>query len=95
VVFESHQMQSSQYRRFNIDGITGGDDYAAMRQVLTRRYQARGGGGWPRPPGRDPARRGAAARPRRALPDLVLVDGGRARWRWRARCSRSWAWTCR
>ena len=62
VVFEEHKMQSAQYRRYNIDGITGGDDYAAMRQVLTRRYAKLV----------EAASQGTAR-----LPDLVLVDGGR------------------
>ncbi|MFG6413499.1 excinuclease ABC subunit UvrC [Roseateles sp. DC23W] len=62
VVFEGHQMQGSQYRRYTIEGITGGDDYAAMRQVLTRRYSKMA----------ESAQLGTGR-----LPDLVLVDGGR------------------
>ncbi|TDP74483.1 excinuclease ABC subunit UvrC [Roseateles toxinivorans] len=62
VVFEAHQMQASQYRRYNIDGITGGDDYAAMRQVLTRRYSKLA----------EAAQLGTGR-----LPDIVLVDGGK------------------
>lgn len=63
VVFEGHRMQSAQYRRYNIDGITPGDDYAAMRQVLQRRYGKLA---------QADTTAGAGAR----WPDVVLIDGG-------------------
>jgi excinuclease ABC subunit C len=39
VVFDQGGPRKADYRRFNIDGITGGDDYAAMQQALERRYK--------------------------------------------------------
>ena len=38
VVFDSNGALKSDYRRFNIENITGGDDYAAMEQAIRRRY---------------------------------------------------------
>ncbi|MFW1754152.1 excinuclease ABC subunit UvrC [Acinetobacter wanghuae] len=39
VVFDSGGIRKRDYRQFSIQDITGGDDYAAMRQALTRRYK--------------------------------------------------------
>jgi excinuclease ABC subunit C len=71
VVFHHHKMQSAEYRRFNIDGITGGDDYAAMRQVLTRRYSKLAEAQ------REAKQQGTTPAANARLPDLVLVDGGK------------------
>lgn len=71
VVYHHHDMQNSEYRRYNIQDIIPGDDYAAMRQVLTRRYQKlveqiQEDGGLE-------AGGDAAA----LVPQIVLIDGGK------------------
>ncbi len=49
VVFDQGGPRKSDYRRFNIEGITGGDDYAAMQQALERRYKRLKSGEAPMP----------------------------------------------
>jgi len=62
VAFTPDGPLKSDYRRYNIQGIAPGDDYAAMHQALSRRYR--------RATGDDSGTAGK-------LPDLLLIDGGK------------------
>lgn len=61
VVYDGYALRNSEYRRYNISGITAGDDYAAMRQVLLRRYEKIAQ---------------EIVKSSAKMPDVVLIDGG-------------------
>ena len=63
VVFTPEGAFKTDYRRYNIKGITGGDDYAAMKQALERRYR--------------PAKDTDAQADEQKLPDILFIDGGK------------------
>jgi len=58
VVWENGDLKKDDYKRFRIRTVAGADDFASMREVLSRRF-------------------GKALEQGTALPDLVLIDGGR------------------
>ena len=71
VVFHHHTLQNKEYRRYNINDITPGDDYAAMRQVLLRRYSKLSEAL------QEAQRTGISPAGIGKMPHLVLVDGGK------------------
>jgi excinuclease ABC subunit C len=81
VVFDADGAVRSQYRRYNIEGIEPGDDYAAMHQALERRFRravearadAEGSDGGDASDSSEAARARANAG---VLPDVLLIDGG-------------------
>ena len=78
VVFGPEGPEKSQYRRFNIAGITGGDDYAAMRQALQRRFRQASASAAAQAQTETDAAPARSARPLMArLPDILLIDGGK------------------
>ena len=77
-VFENGAPATSQYRRFKINTVEGNDDFASMREVLTRRFKrlnaAREKAAQPPVDGAD------STKPSDSFgitPDLVLIDGGK------------------
>ncbi len=66
VVFTPEGAFKTDYRRYNITGITGGDDYAAMKQALQRRFRA----------GKSDKGK-SEQKAEQKLPDILFIDGGK------------------
>lgn len=67
VVFENGEAKPQDYRRFRIKSVDGPDDYASMREVLTRRFRHL----------RDREASAPSSDKFAAVPDLILIDGGK------------------
>lgn len=59
IVWENGKPNKDEYRSFNLSSENGGDDYASMKEVMTRRYRR-------------------LKEENAKMPDLILVDGGKA-----------------
>ena len=73
-VFEHGSPATSQYRRFKINTVEGNDDFASMREVLTRRFKRLNTAQEKRSNGEKPEREADSFG---ITPDLVLIDGGK------------------
>ena len=71
VVFTPEGPFKTDYRRYNITGITGGDDYAAMKQALERRFR----------PSKTKKDGKSAKKTEQKLPDILFIDGGKGQLR--------------
>ncbi|MCS7061922.1 MAG: excinuclease ABC subunit UvrC [Anaerolineae bacterium] len=81
VVFAHGQPRKSDYRRFNIRGLPGPNDFESLRQMLTRRFQrwqdTQDTSGTEQPADRLEVNRRNADAVWRLLPDLIIIDGGK------------------
>jgi len=68
VVFEDGKPRTGEYRRFRIRSVQGPNDFASHQEVLRRRFRAAAGRA---------GDEGSAEERRWAMPDLVIIDGGR------------------
>ena len=66
IVYERGKPKRNDYRKFHIKGVQGADDYASMREVLTRRFRH----------GLEEQKSGKELGSFNVFPDLIMMDGG-------------------